>query len=58
MTAQVTKSTPRAGQAQLDRDHFMDAEGARDWGLIDHILSSRSEAELMLRGPYPSPVSR
>jgi ATP-dependent Clp protease, protease subunit len=34
----------------LDRDH-MNAEGAREWGLIDRVLSSRSEAELMLSGP-------
>ena len=37
----------------LDRDHFMDAESARDWGLIDRVLSTRSEAELMLGGPAP-----
>src|SRR6201996_7676304 len=34
----------------LDRDHFMDADSARDWGLIDRVLSTRSEAELMLGG--------
>jgi ATP-dependent Clp protease protease subunit len=38
----------------LDRDHFMDAESARDWGLIDRVLSTRSEAELMLGGPAPA----
>ena len=37
----------------LDRDHFMDAESAREWGLIDHVLSTRSEAELLLGGPAP-----
>jgi len=37
----------------LDRDHFMTAEAAREWGLIDRVLSSRSEAELMLSGPTP-----
>jgi ATP-dependent Clp protease, protease subunit len=37
----------------LDRDHFMNAESAREWGLIDRVLSSRSEAELMLSGPSP-----
>ena len=31
----------------LDRDHFMDAESARDWGLIDRVISTRSEAELL-----------
>jgi ATP-dependent Clp protease protease subunit len=35
----------------LDRDHFMDAETAREWGLIDRILSARSEAELLLSAP-------
>jgi ATP-dependent Clp protease, protease subunit len=39
----------------LDRDHFMDAESARDWGLIDRVLSTRSEAELLLGGPALSP---
>ena len=38
----------------LDRDHFMDAEQAREWGLIDRILSSRSEAELLLGGAAPA----
>jgi hypothetical protein len=32
----------------LDRDHFMDTESARDWGLIDRVLPTRSEAELFL----------
>jgi ATP-dependent Clp protease protease subunit len=25
----------------LDRDHFMTAEEAREWGLVDHVYSSR-----------------
>ena len=29
----------------LDRDHFMDAEEAQSWGVIDRVLSSRGEAE-------------
>ncbi|MDQ1185747.1 MULTISPECIES: ATP-dependent Clp endopeptidase proteolytic subunit ClpP [Agrobacterium] len=29
----------------LDRDHFMDAEEAKDWGVIDKILTSRQEIE-------------
>ena len=37
----------------LDRDHFMDAESARDWGLIDRVIACRSEAELLLSGPVP-----
>jgi ATP-dependent Clp protease protease subunit len=39
----------------LDRDHFMSAGRAREWGLIDRVLSTRSEAELMLSGPAPPP---
>ena len=35
----------------LDRDHFMNAESAREWGLIDRVLSTRSEAELLLITP-------
>jgi ATP-dependent Clp protease protease subunit len=31
----------------LDRDHFMTAESAREWGLIDRVLSTRGEAELL-----------
>ncbi|MDS7596796.1 ATP-dependent Clp endopeptidase proteolytic subunit ClpP [Agrobacterium tumefaciens] len=29
----------------LDRDHFMDSEEAKDWGVIDRILTSRQEIE-------------
>jgi len=29
----------------LDRDHFMDAGEAQDWGLIDKVMTSRSEIE-------------
>ncbi|MBD9386613.1 ATP-dependent Clp endopeptidase proteolytic subunit ClpP [Rhizobium sp. CG4] len=29
----------------LDRDHFMDSEEAKDWGVIDRILTSRAEIE-------------
>jgi ATP-dependent Clp protease protease subunit len=29
----------------LDRDHFMSAEEARDWGLVDKVLTSRVEVE-------------
>ncbi len=29
----------------LDRDHFMDAEEALGWGLIDRVLTSRAEIE-------------
>ncbi len=29
----------------LDRDHFMTADEAKDWGLIDHVYASREAAE-------------
>ncbi|WP_204328337.1 ATP-dependent Clp protease proteolytic subunit, partial [Stenotrophomonas maltophilia] len=29
----------------LDRDHFMTAEEARDWGLVDAVIATRGEAE-------------
>src|ERR1700712_2360874 len=29
----------------LDRDHFMTAEEAKDWGLVDKVLTSRAEME-------------
>jgi len=29
----------------LDRDHFMTADEAKDWGLIDHVYESREAAE-------------
>ena len=32
-------------EAVLDRDHFMTADEAKDWGLIDHVYASREAAE-------------
>ena len=32
-------------EAALERDNFMSAEQAKDWGLIDEILESRAKAE-------------
>ena len=29
----------------LDRDHFMTADEAKEWGLIDHVYVSREAAE-------------
>ena len=29
----------------LDRDHFMTADEAKDWGLVDKVLTSRTEME-------------
>ncbi|MCQ2004605.1 ATP-dependent Clp endopeptidase proteolytic subunit ClpP [Rhizobium sp. NRK18] len=32
-------------ETSLDRDNFMDANEAQDWGLIDKVLTSRAEIE-------------
>jgi len=29
----------------LDRDHFMSADEAKEWGLVDQVITSRAEAE-------------
>jgi ATP-dependent Clp protease protease subunit len=29
----------------LDRDHFMDAEQAKDWGIVDHVYATREAAD-------------
>jgi len=29
----------------LDRDHFMSADDAKAWGIVDHVVASRDEAE-------------
>jgi len=37
----------------LDRDYFMSAEQAQDFGLIDKVLTKRDEAEGLLSGSKP-----
>ena len=32
-------------ESTLDRDHFMNADEAKDWGLIDQVVSSRASDE-------------
>jgi len=32
-------------ESTLDRDHFMDAEAAKAWGIVDHVYDKRTEAE-------------
>jgi len=36
-----TGQTYEKVEAALERDNFMDAEKAKDWGLIDEIVTSR-----------------
>jgi ATP-dependent Clp protease protease subunit len=32
-------------EKKLDRDYFMSAEEARDWGLVDHVYEKREATE-------------
>jgi ATP-dependent Clp protease protease subunit len=34
----------------LDRDHFMSAEEAKTWGIVDHVFASRDGAEAEAEG--------
>ncbi|MGA2953280.1 MAG: ATP-dependent Clp protease proteolytic subunit [Caulobacteraceae bacterium] len=43
--AQHTGRTYEEVERTLDRDHFMDAEEAKAWGLIDHIYAKRADVE-------------
>jgi ATP-dependent Clp protease protease subunit len=38
----------------LDRDYFMTSDEAKNFGLIDRVLSKREEAESLLGGGKPS----
>ncbi len=40
-----TGQTLKKVEAALERDNFMSAEDARDWGLIDEILTTREKPE-------------
>jgi ATP-dependent Clp protease protease subunit len=43
--AKHTGRTYAEVEATLDRDHFMSAEEAKAWGLVDHVYESRDAAE-------------
>ena len=43
--AKHTGKTVEEVERVLDRDHFMTADEAKDWGLIDHVYESRDAAE-------------
>ena len=43
--ANHTGQTYEEVERTLDRDHFMNAEEAKAWGLIDHIYETRDAAE-------------
>ena len=37
--------TMKPSKPRFERDNFMSAQDAKDWGLIDEILESRSASE-------------
>jgi ATP-dependent Clp protease protease subunit len=41
--AKHTGRTYEEVEEKLDRDTFMTAEEAKEWGLVDHVYESRSE---------------
>jgi ATP-dependent Clp protease protease subunit len=43
--AKHTGRTYNEVETTLDRDHFMDAEEAKAWGIVDHIYESRVASE-------------
>jgi len=43
--AKHTGRTFEEVERTLDRDHFMSAEEAREWGIVDHIYESRAASE-------------
>jgi ATP-dependent Clp protease, protease subunit len=45
-----TKRSYEQIEKTLDRDYFMSAEQAQDFGLIDKVLTKRDEAEGLLSG--------
>ena len=42
--AQHCGRTPEEVERTLDRDHFMTAAQARDWGIVDHVYETRKRA--------------
>jgi ATP-dependent Clp protease protease subunit len=43
--ARHTGKTPEQIEKDMDRDRFMSAEEAKDYGLIDHVISNLKEIE-------------
>ena len=37
--------TPEEVERTLDRDHFMTASQAKDWGLVDHVYDTRKKPQ-------------
>ena len=48
--AKHTGRTYEEVERTLDRDHFMDAEEAKAWGIVDHIYESRAASESAAAG--------
>jgi ATP-dependent Clp protease protease subunit len=43
--AQHCGRTPEEVERTLDRDHFMTASQAKDWGLVDHVYDTRKKPQ-------------
>ena len=48
-----TKKSYEVIEKTLDRDYFMTADQAKDFGIIDKVITSRDEAEAMLTPSKP-----
>jgi ATP-dependent Clp protease protease subunit len=49
-----TKKNYETIEKTLDRDYFMTADQAKDFGLIDKVIESRDEAEGLIATGKPS----
>jgi enoyl-CoA hydratase/carnithine racemase len=47
-----------AVEAALERDNFMTAEDAKDWGLIDDIVTRREEDDAAVSDPAGARAAR
>jgi ATP-dependent Clp protease, protease subunit len=44
-----TGKTPEQVEKDSDRDYYMSAQEAKDYGIVDHVVSSTREAETAVR---------
>ena len=45
LLAQHTGKTPEQVEKDTDRDHFMSSEEAKNYGIVDHVITSRTEVQ-------------
>jgi hypothetical protein len=53
-----TKKSYEVIEKTLDRDYFMTADQAKEFGIIDKVITSRDEAEAALTPSKPCRVRR